>query len=181
MPVFPIFPEQAGPFSPPNIPHSTPTKNSNFFQNPIDKSENMLYNTQAVTETGKANESAAIAQPVERILGKDEVASSNLASSSKPSEVDRFQRVLFWNTVNGTALADSAWNSLCAVPCDTDELHIIQKKGAAGMAAPFPITAPASDHFPRSSRFCANPRRIPGSAPPAGRSRSAPGRSNPWQ
>ena len=27
--------------------------------------------------------SAAIAQPVERILGKDEVASSNLASSSK--------------------------------------------------------------------------------------------------
>ena len=27
---------------------------------------------------------AAIAQPVERILGKDEVASSNLASSSKP-------------------------------------------------------------------------------------------------
>ena len=26
---------------------------------------------------------AAIAQPVERILGKDEVASSNLASSSK--------------------------------------------------------------------------------------------------
>ena len=28
---------------------------------------------------------AAIAQPVERILGKDEVASSNLASSSKNS------------------------------------------------------------------------------------------------
>ena len=35
-----------------------------------------VYNTQAV-------ENAAIAQPVERILGKDEVASSNLASSSK--------------------------------------------------------------------------------------------------
>ena len=30
---------------------------------------------------------AAIAQPVERILGKDEVASSNLASSSKKSVV----------------------------------------------------------------------------------------------
>ena len=31
----------------------------------------------------QAVENAAIAQPVERILGKDEVASSNLASSSK--------------------------------------------------------------------------------------------------
>ena len=30
---------------------------------------------------------AAIAQPVERILGKDEVASSNLASSSKESVI----------------------------------------------------------------------------------------------
>ena len=30
-----------------------------------------------------SSEYAAIAQPVERILGKDEVASSNLASSSK--------------------------------------------------------------------------------------------------
>ena len=35
-----------------------------------------MYNTLAV-------KNAAIAQPVERILGKDEVASSNLASSSK--------------------------------------------------------------------------------------------------
>ena len=34
---------------------------------------------------------AAIAQPVERILGKDEVASSNLASSSKPLELLEFQ------------------------------------------------------------------------------------------
>ena len=32
----------------------------------------------------KLSTNAAIAQPVERILGKDEVASSNLASSSKP-------------------------------------------------------------------------------------------------
>ena len=32
----------------------------------------------------KLTRNAAIAQPVERILGKDEVASSNLASSSKP-------------------------------------------------------------------------------------------------
>ena len=51
----------------------------------------MLYNTQAVTETGKTNEHAAIAQPVERILGKDEVASSNLASSSKPLKLLEFQ------------------------------------------------------------------------------------------
>ena len=34
-----------------------------------------------------SSESAAIAQPVERILGKDEVASSNLASSSKKSVI----------------------------------------------------------------------------------------------
>ena len=38
-------------------------------------------------------ENAAIAQSVERILGKDEVASSNLASSSKASEINRFQRL----------------------------------------------------------------------------------------
>ena len=46
----------------------------------IDKCHNLYYNTQAVAN-------AAIAQPVERILGKDEVASSNLASSSKKSVV----------------------------------------------------------------------------------------------
>ena len=41
----------------------------------LDKWKETYYNTQAV-------KNAAIAQPVERILGKDEVASSNLASSS---------------------------------------------------------------------------------------------------
>ena len=41
------------------------------------------------------NKNAAIAQPVERILGKDEVASSNLASSSKASEIFGFQRLSF--------------------------------------------------------------------------------------
>ena len=47
-----------------------------------------LYNIKAV----RANEiNAAIAQPVERILGKDEVASSNLASSSKPLKHLEFQ------------------------------------------------------------------------------------------
>ena len=34
-------------------------------------------------------------QSVERILGKDEVASSNLASSSKASEIFGFQRFSF--------------------------------------------------------------------------------------
>ena len=38
---------------------------------------------------------AAIAQPVERILGKDEVASSNLASSSKPLKLLEFQGFFF--------------------------------------------------------------------------------------
>ena len=42
----------------------------------LDNCDRTVYNTQAV-------KNAAIAQPVERILGKDEVASSNLASSSK--------------------------------------------------------------------------------------------------
>ena len=40
--------------------------------------------------------SAAIAQPVERILGKDEVASSNLASSSKTKRPSVRMVFLFW-------------------------------------------------------------------------------------
>ena len=38
-----------------------------------------------------SGEHAAIAQPVERILGKDEVASSNLASSSKTLKLLEFR------------------------------------------------------------------------------------------
>ena len=45
---------------------------------------------------GRRIEYAAIAQSVERILGKDEVASSNLASSSKTSEIFGFQRFSFY-------------------------------------------------------------------------------------
>ena len=52
-----------------------------FFQKGVDNFSLPGYNTQAVS----AN--AAIAQPVERILGKDEVASSNLASSSKKAVI----------------------------------------------------------------------------------------------
>ena len=46
----------------------------------------LVYNSKAVAN-------AAIAQPVERILGKDEVASSNLASSSRKN--DLFRQVVF--------------------------------------------------------------------------------------
>ena len=52
-------------------------KNLTNFYFSLDKSSFPLYNTQAF------GRDAAIAQSVERILGKDEVASSNLASSSK--------------------------------------------------------------------------------------------------
>ena len=54
----------------------TRTKSDLFLNFDIDKLKNALYNTLAF------GENAAIAQSVERILGKDEVASSNLASSS---------------------------------------------------------------------------------------------------
>ena len=64
-------------------------ENDIFLNFTLDKLENALYNTQAF------GGNAAIAQPVERILGKDEVASSNLASSSKASEVFWFQRFSF--------------------------------------------------------------------------------------
>ena len=50
----------------------------------LDKYMQALYDTRAVRN-------AAIAQPVERILGKDEVASSNLASSSKTLKSIGFQ------------------------------------------------------------------------------------------
>ena len=42
------------------------------------------------------NTDAAIAQQVERILGKDEVSSSNLDSSSKSSETFGFRRLSFY-------------------------------------------------------------------------------------
>ena len=64
-------------------------ENDIFLNFTLDKLENALYNTQAF------GGNAAIAQPVERILGKDEVASSNLASSSKASEIFGFQRLTF--------------------------------------------------------------------------------------
>ena len=55
------------------------TKNFIFFKKGVDILKTLRYNSEAVFDTPHA----AIAQQVERILGKDEVASSNLASSSK--------------------------------------------------------------------------------------------------
>ena len=47
----------------------------------------------------KMSRNAAIAQPVERILGKDEVASSNLASSSKTPDSYLESGVFFYSAV----------------------------------------------------------------------------------
>ena len=58
----------------------------------LDNFGRVLYNTEAVCETRHA----AIAQSVERILGKDEVASSNLASSSKITRNQMVSRFLFY-------------------------------------------------------------------------------------
>ena len=47
-----------------------------------EKKKKVLTNADHCSIISKLSRNAAIAQPVERILGKDEVASSNLASSS---------------------------------------------------------------------------------------------------
>ena len=66
-------------------------KLSDFLEKTLDNFRSMIYNSEAV----KRN--AAIAQQVERILGKDEVASSNLASSSKKAlEPQRFWGFCFF-------------------------------------------------------------------------------------
>ena len=64
-------------------------KSSKFFQKSLDIFGNPRYNSEAVERN------AAIAQPVERILGKDEVASSNLASSSKTPDSEKNQEFSF--------------------------------------------------------------------------------------
>ena len=64
-------------FFPVFFPGKIPSKNA---KKGVDNYWSVGYN-------GKAVGNAAIAQPVERILGKDEVASSNLASSSRIEDV----------------------------------------------------------------------------------------------
>ena len=64
-------------------------KKSKFLKKGIDFFGTMLYNGKAVWDTTPQH--AAIAQQVERILGKDEVASSNLASSSKTLKLLEFR------------------------------------------------------------------------------------------
>ena len=63
----------------------------------------MRYNGEAVWDTQTKAKFAAIAQPVERILGKDEVASSNLASSSKPLKLLEFQGFFLFLTKSQSA------------------------------------------------------------------------------
>ena len=56
---------------------------------------------------------AAIAQPVERILGKDEVASSNLASSSKEPEIYGFWALFLIGSLWSTK---QKWQTLMCLP-----------------------------------------------------------------
>ncbi len=60
-------------------------KNHSFCEKSLDNRNPLRYNAIAV------HKYAAIAQSVERILGKDEVASSNLASSSKTLKLLEFR------------------------------------------------------------------------------------------
>ena len=64
-------------------------KKSKFTKKTLDIFHSPLYNAKAVSKN------AAIAQQVERILGKDEVASSNLASSSKTLKLLEFRGFSF--------------------------------------------------------------------------------------
>ena len=76
------------------------SKKSIFQKKTLDIFRSPLYNSKAVSTN------AAIAQPVERILGKDEVASSNLASSSKKRTKTKW-----------------SWFFFCAAPPDLNDLN----------------------------------------------------------
>ena len=80
-----------------------------------DQNKKHLTNSKMQCIIHKLSKVAAIAQPVERILGKDEVASSNLASSSKTSEIYGFQRFSFVIAENGShkfKISNSVKNAL---------------------------------------------------------------------
>ena len=68
----------------------------------------------------KLCKNAAIAQPVERILGKDEVASSNLASSSikKPRTPTGFRLSSFLHHMVPTPKTDTALFSYAKIYYD---------------------------------------------------------------
>ena len=58
----------------------------------LDILDSLIYNSEVVrSQTKNKTKSAAIAQQVERILGKDEVSSSNLDSSSKALKLLEFR------------------------------------------------------------------------------------------
>ena len=78
------------------------TKKLIIFQKVLDIPCHMRYNAKAV-------QNAAIAQSVERILGKDEVASSNLASSSIFAAIAQpVERILGKDEVASSNLASSS-------------------------------------------------------------------------
>ena len=82
MPVFPFPRDRQTIFSskyPPVLPRQ---KIQKIFKTPLTNLESCYIIHKLSPRQARTNEHAAIAQPVERILGKDEVASSNLASSS---------------------------------------------------------------------------------------------------
>ena len=89
---------QAAPYPLARRPGRPISKKYKFPEKSVDKSVSPLYNIKAVRE--QPNTFAAIAQPVERILGKDEVASSNLASSSKDSQANRLGSLSFIHRKN---------------------------------------------------------------------------------
>ena len=90
----------------------------NNLQKSLDNFASISYNSEAVRR--EETKYAAIAQPVERILGKDEVASSNLASSSKAPVIDRFQgfsfavRIFMWQKFKSANSIRATASHLCS-------------------------------------------------------------------
>ena len=97
MPVSPFPRDRQTIFSskyPPVLPRQ---KIQKIFKTPLTNLESCYIIHKLSPRQARTNEHAAIAQPVERILGKDEVASSNLASSSKKAlEPQRFWGFCFF-------------------------------------------------------------------------------------
>ena len=95
MPVFPFPRDRQTIFSskyPPVLPRQ---KIQKIFKTPLTNLESCYIIHKLSPRQARTDEHAAIAQPVERILGKDEVASSNLASSSKKPPFSQRKRRFF--------------------------------------------------------------------------------------
>ena len=75
-------------------PRGDCVKKEEKFSEKVLTNRSLCYIIHKLSDSGP--EYAAIAQQVERILGKDEVASSNLASSSKTKSSSFRMSFLFW-------------------------------------------------------------------------------------